>query len=414
MLVPELTANLYSKSHLWVHYLKLKIALDKGFSVTEFGQTIWFRQDNIMKEFIDNVGKKRAIVKTTFEKGFYKLMGVNLYGSTLMDTSKFMNCEIVTSRDRYDQLIKSNKIRGAGKITNSMLCVLLDKNKTVVTRPIAIGASILGMSKWALYGFCYMMKDRYKKYISIAQVDTDAVTYITYNKVRVLEDIHNSFLEFKETFPEAFALTMKRESMDIREYNIVKEKLIQHYYETYPELFSKTFFYTHFDMNDFKKNMKQYWDEGFHKKWFHTMKFEHAGDPLLESNAPVTKVYADRYASGKYNNILKSVGKKEKNEQITFEEYRNCVLQGIDDPDGKIKHICALRHNRQLVTTKETKKTFTFFNPKVWIPENYNQSQGDYQTLSLGHFRCGKMYSLEEARIKNKQNEKEKNERKEP
>ena len=73
--------------------------------------------------------------------------------------------------------------------------------------------------------------------------------------------------------------------------------------------------------------MKQYWDEGFHKKWFHTMKFEHAGDPLLERNAPVTKVYADKYASGKYNKILKGVGKKEKKEQLEIEEYRNCVLR---------------------------------------------------------------------------------------
>jgi hypothetical protein len=342
-------------------------------------------------------------------------MGVSLYGSTLMDTSKFMNCEIVTSRDRYDQLKKSNKIRGVGKITNNMLCVLLDKNKTVVTRPIAIGASILGMSKWAFYDFCYMMKDRYGKDFSIAQVDTDAVTYITYNKVRVLEDIHNSFLEFKETFPDAFALTMKREYMKPIEYNIAKEKLIQRYYETKPELFAKNFFYMHFDMNDFKKTMKQYLDEGFHKKWFHTMKFEHAGDPLLERNALVTKVYADRYASGKYNQILKGIGKKEKKEQLKFEHYRNCILQGIDAPLVKIKHIGALRHNRQLVTTNEDKRSFSFFNIKVDIPENYDPSQGDYQTLSLGHCRCGKMYSLDEARNIIKQKEKEKDyERKEP
>ena len=63
-----------------------------------------------------------------------------------------------------------------------MLCVLLDKNKTVVTRPIAIGASILGMSKWAFYDFNYMMKDKYGKNLSIDQVDTDAVPYITYNE----------------------------------------------------------------------------------------------------------------------------------------------------------------------------------------------------------------------------------------
>ena len=247
----ELVANHYPKKHLWVHYLELKIALKKGFRITEFGQTMWFMQDNIRKSFIDNVGRKRANAKSVFEKGFYKLMGVSLYGSTLMDTSKFMNCEIVTCRDRYDQLKNSNKIRGVGKITNNMLCVLLDKNKTVVTRPIANGASILGMSKLAFYDFCYMMKDRYGKDFSIAQVDTDAVTYLTYNKVRVLEDIHNSFLEFKETFPDAFALTLKHESMKPIEYNIAKEKLIQHYYETNPELFSNTFFYTHFDMNDF-------------------------------------------------------------------------------------------------------------------------------------------------------------------
>jgi hypothetical protein len=80
-----------------------------------------------------------------------------------------------------------------------------------------------------------------------------------------------------------------------------------------------------------------------------------------------------------------------------------------------IKHIGALHHNRQLVSTKETKKTFTFFNIKVDIPENYDISQGDYQTLYLGHFRCGKMYSLEQARNIIKQKEKEKDyERKEP
>ena len=76
-----------------------------------------------------------------------------------------------------------------------------------------------------------------------------------------------------------------------------------------------------------------------------------------------------------------------------------------------MKHIGALRHNRQLVTTNEVKRTFSFFNPKVWIPENYTPSQGDYQTLSLGHFRCGKMYSLEETIIKIKQSEKEKDDR---
>ena len=155
-------------------------------------------------------------------------MGVSLYGSTLIDTSKFMKCEIVTSRERCDQLKNSNKIRGIGNITNNMLCVLLDNNKTVVTRPIAKGACILEMSKWAFGDWWYMMIDRYKENIRLAQVDTDAGTYVTYNDVRVLKDIHYSFLEFKETFPEAFALTMKQSSMEPMEYNFAKEKLIQH------------------------------------------------------------------------------------------------------------------------------------------------------------------------------------------
>ena len=76
------------------------------------------------------------------------------------------------------------------------------------------------MSKWAFYDYNYMMKDKYGKYFSIAQVDTDSVTYLTYNNVRVLEDIHKSFLEFKETFPDAFALTIKRSEMEAKgEYN---------------------------------------------------------------------------------------------------------------------------------------------------------------------------------------------------
>ena len=64
ILVPQLTAILYPKNHLWVHYLYLKLAIQKGFRVTEFGQTIWIRQDNDMKAFIDNIGRKRANAKT--------------------------------------------------------------------------------------------------------------------------------------------------------------------------------------------------------------------------------------------------------------------------------------------------------------------------------------------------------------
>ena len=62
-------------------------------------------------------------------------------------------------------------------------------------------------------------------------------------------------------------------------------------------------------MNDFKKTaqatMKQYWDLGFNKKWFHTMKFEHNGDPFEERNYPLTKCYADRYRKWKICNDTK-------------------------------------------------------------------------------------------------------------
>ena len=102
--------------------------------------------------------------------------------------------------------------------------------------------------------------------------------------------------------------------------------------------------------------------------------------------------------------ILKGVDKKEKTKQLIFQNYRDCVLKGIDDHVVKyIQHIGVFEHNRQLVTTKENKNTFSFFNPKVDIPDNYDPYQGDFQTLSLGHFRCGKMYSLEEARNKIKE-----------
>ena len=57
----------------------------------------------------------------------------------------------------------------------------MEKKKHTLSNPIAIGVSILGISKWILLSHCYRMKDLLGDDIRNASVDTDSLHNVVYN-----------------------------------------------------------------------------------------------------------------------------------------------------------------------------------------------------------------------------------------
>jgi hypothetical protein len=84
--------------------MELKIALERGFVIDYIGETLWFDQSPILKDFCDEVQAFRKASKTEFEKSFYKLILNSLYGRMLMNTRKFCDSYIVSDKIQYQRM----------------------------------------------------------------------------------------------------------------------------------------------------------------------------------------------------------------------------------------------------------------------------------------------------------------------
>ena len=200
---------------------------------------MWFDQAPILKDFCDEVQAFRKASKTEFEKSFYKLILNSLYGRMLMNTRKFCDIYIVSEKYQYQKMKESNRIKFVGKIYDDLLFVSMEKKNHTLSNPIAIGVSILGISKWILLSHWYRMKDLLGDNIRNYAVDTDSFHNVVYN-VDLEKMIIDSDKERKE------ALSM--------------------YGKCSPQVLDRWFICEEFDRSSFPKEHPCYDDS--QKKWF--------------------------------------------------------------------------------------------------------------------------------------------------
>ena len=82
------------------------------------------------------------------------------------------------------------------------------------------------------------------------------------------------------------------------------------------------------------------------------------------------------------------------------------MLNNVKPETDKYKEIRRIPHTHELITFNTEKKAFDSFNDNVDIFEEFDPEKRDWQTLSLGHYKCGEMRPLKEC-LKHKQISKE-------
>ena len=80
----------------------LKFVVKIGIKVTKVHRIIKFKQDHIIKDYIELNNKMRAEAKTEAEKDIFKLMNNSLFGKSCENPLKYLEAKILT--DDYEIL----------------------------------------------------------------------------------------------------------------------------------------------------------------------------------------------------------------------------------------------------------------------------------------------------------------------
>ena len=80
--VKKIIPNLDDKINYVVHYRNLQLYLSLRMKVTKIHEVLKFKQSVWMKNYIDFNTEKRMNATNYFEKDFFKLMIISVYGKT--------------------------------------------------------------------------------------------------------------------------------------------------------------------------------------------------------------------------------------------------------------------------------------------------------------------------------------------
>lgn len=200
--IPKLIPNLNNKKEYVVHYRNLKFYINHGLILTKIHSVMSFKQSLWMKKFIDTNTNERKASKTDFEKDLWKLMSNAIFGKTMENVRNRTEVEIcggAKGARRIEKIsrkpnVKHWKLLGEEQSTWSIrnnrkndtvkveecdtMIVEMERVETKLNKPIAIGFSVLELSKIHMYEFHYdVIKKKYGDNARLLFTDTDSLCY---------------------------------------------------------------------------------------------------------------------------------------------------------------------------------------------------------------------------------------------
>ena len=86
--VEKLLATVKDKDFYILHYRNLQLYVSLGLRVQKIHAEIIFKQEPIMKSYVDFNSEKRAQATNKFDTDFYKLLSNSLYRKTIENPEK--------------------------------------------------------------------------------------------------------------------------------------------------------------------------------------------------------------------------------------------------------------------------------------------------------------------------------------
>ncbi|XP_057297643.1 uncharacterized protein LOC130628676 [Hydractinia symbiolongicarpus] len=167
--VEKLIPNLEHKKKYVVYIGALHQALKHGFELKKVHRAIRFNQSPWLRGYIDHNTKLRTAAKNDFEKDFYKLMNLSVFGKIMENIRNHRNVKLVTNEAAYSKLTMQPNFKNG---------ISLGRTGIKMNKPVYISQAILDLSKTIMYEYHYdYMQSKYGSKIQLCYIDTDSFVY---------------------------------------------------------------------------------------------------------------------------------------------------------------------------------------------------------------------------------------------
>jgi hypothetical protein len=176
----KLKSTLLPKVQYKAHIANLRLGMELGYQITKVHRGIKFTQRRYMAPYIKKLAQERRKNKNNPSLSeFYKLIMNSLFGKTCENPENYRKFKLTASTEMSVKILNTlGSIKDYHLIDpdNDVILLELMKCEAKYNKPIAIGASILDVSKWYMQKFYYkVLKPYYQDRMKFLYTDTDSI-----------------------------------------------------------------------------------------------------------------------------------------------------------------------------------------------------------------------------------------------
>ena len=198
--VEKLVLNLRDKKNYVIHIQALNQALQHGLRLDRIHRAIEFDQSPWLKTYIDFNTQLRTAATNDFEKDFFKLMNISVFGKTMGNIKKHRNIGLVMTEEKYLCTVMKPNFKSGVLFGENLMGCEMGKIKVVINKPVYLGQAILDLRKIVMYEFHYdymVPKYGYEE-LKLCYMDTNSLVWSIYIKT---EDFYE---DIKDDVPARF------------------------------------------------------------------------------------------------------------------------------------------------------------------------------------------------------------------
>lgn len=183
----KLSATFHPRKKYILHFKNLKLYLSLGLQLDRIHRIIKFHQKDFITPFINLCTNARQIATSKFEQDQFKKLANSTFGKTIQNVRNYLNVKIHTNIKSLQNAISSHTFKSFVILENNL--VQTNHFLPVIThdKPLAIGFSVLDLSKHFMYDFWYNKLTNTNNFnVDLGFSDTDSFLFKTNNKKKCI------------------------------------------------------------------------------------------------------------------------------------------------------------------------------------------------------------------------------------